>query len=147
MFVTVDVLDLPADMRRAYDHVFCNPPFHGADGLVSPDASRAQAMHDDGTLADWLTIGMKRTASGGTFTCILRADRLSEALAALPDVGIGVLPLLPRADEPAKRVILQVKKGGRAPLALLPGLVLHEADGGYTPRADAILRGACGLAL
>jgi tRNA1Val (adenine37-N6)-methyltransferase len=147
VFVTVDVLDLPADMRRDYDHVFCNPPFHGADGEVSPDASRAEATHDDGELATWLAIGMKRTKSGGTFTCILRADRLGEALAALPSTGVRVFPLWPHAGEAAKRVIVQVRKGARAPLELLGGLVLHRSDGSYTDEADAVLRGGAGLAL
>jgi tRNA1(Val) A37 N6-methylase TrmN6 len=102
---------------------------------------RAGATHDDGLLAAWLAVGVKRTAPGGTFTCILRADRLGEALAALPATGISLFPLWPRAGEPAKRIILQVKKASRAPLALTAGLVLHNADGAYTPQADAILRG------
>ncbi len=141
VFVTVDALDLPTDMKHDYDHVLCNPPFHGADGERSPAAMRAGAMQDDGQLGEWLAVGIKRTAPGGTFTCILRADRLGEALAALPATGVSVFPLWPRAGEAAKRVILQVKKGSRAPLAMLPGLVLHKDDGSYTPEADAVLRG------
>jgi tRNA1(Val) A37 N6-methylase TrmN6 len=147
VFVTVDALDLPPDMKRDYAHVMCNPPFHGADGAQSPDAMKAGATHDDGALAAWLTVGVKRTAPGGTFTCILRADRMGEALAALPATGVSVFPLHPRVGEAAKRVILQVKKGGRAPLAMLAGLVLHEADGSYTMAADAVLRGDAGITL
>jgi len=142
VFVTVDVLDLPPDMKRDYDHVICNPPFHGSDGETSPDAARALAMQDDGALAAWLGVGLKRTASGGTFTAILRADRLGEALTALPQTGLRIFPLWPRGGEAAKRIVIQVKKGSRAPLALLPGLVLHRPDGAYTAEADEILRGA-----
>ncbi len=145
VFVTVDVLDLPADMKRDYDHVFCNPPFHGGEGERPSDEMRAGALHDDGALGEWLVTGVKRTAPGGTFTCILRADRMAEALGALPATGISIFPLWPHAGEPAKRVIMQAKKGSRAPLALLPGLVLHLADGSYTPEADAILRGGAAL--
>ncbi|MEI9989651.1 MAG: DUF2007 domain-containing protein [Rhizomicrobium sp.] len=147
VFVTVDALDLPADMKRDYDHVLCNPPFHGGEGETSPDAARVLAMQDNGTLPDWLAAGLKRTISGGTFTAILRADRLGEALAALPRTGVRVFPLWPRDGEPAKRVIVQATKGSRAPLALLHGLVLHEADGSYTAAADAVLRGETGLDL
>jgi tRNA1(Val) A37 N6-methylase TrmN6 len=68
VFVTVDVLDLPADMKHDYDHVFCNPPFHGLDGERSNDELRAMATHDDGMLGEWLSVGVRRTASGGTFT-------------------------------------------------------------------------------
>ena len=141
VFVTVDVLDLPDDMRRDYDHVFCNPPFHGAEGETSPDAARALALQDDGALGAWLEVGLKRTKSGGTFTAIMRADRLGEALAALPQMGLRIFPLWPRAGEAAKRVIVQMTKGSRAPLALLPGLVLHGADGSYLGEADDVLRG------
>lgn len=147
VFVTVDALDLPPDMKRDYHHVMCNPPYHGMDGEQSPDAMKAGATHDDGQLAEWLGVGVRRTAPGGTFTCILRVDRMGEALAALPQLGVSVFPLFPRAGEAAKRVVIQVKKGARAPFAMLAGLVLHEADGAYTREADAVLRGETGLAL
>jgi tRNA1(Val) A37 N6-methylase TrmN6 len=65
----------------------------------------------------------------------------------LPGHGIAIFPLWPRADEAAKRVIVQIRNGSNAPLALLPGLVLHEADGRYTAAADAILRDGASLAL
>jgi len=141
-----DALHLPQSLKLDFAHVFSNPPFHG-EGMAAPDASRRRALQDDGRLADWLETGVKRTISGGTFTTIIRADRLGEALAVLPDTGIIVFPLWPRAGEPAKRVILQLRKGSGAPLAILPGLVLHNADGRFTPGADAILRDGASLAL
>jgi tRNA1(Val) A37 N6-methylase TrmN6 len=144
-FVAGDALDPPAALRRPFDHVFCNPPFHGEEGEVSPDAARARALQDEGQLAGWVVAGLKRTASKGTFTMILRADRLGEALAVLPPRGVTVFPLWPRADAQAKRIIVQVRNGSRAPLAILPGLVLHEADGCYTPEADAVLREGASL--
>jgi tRNA1Val (adenine37-N6)-methyltransferase len=146
-FVAGDALAPPPELRRPFEHVFCNPPFHGSDGLRSPDAARARALHDDGRLADWLAAGMRRTASGGTFTAILRADRLRVALQALPLHGVTIFPLWPHAGEQAKRIILQARNGSRAPIAILPGLVLHEADGRYTTEADAVLRDGAALSL
>lgn len=145
-FVAADIFCLPPELKRDYDQVICNPPFHG-EGLVSPDASRAAALSDGGALPDWLRIGLQRTVSGGFFTAIIRADRLAEALAALPTEGVNILPLWPRAGEAAKRVILQVRKGSRAPFALLPGLVLHHTDGAWTEAAEAVLRRGAALAL
>ncbi|HEY0282528.1 MAG TPA: methyltransferase [Rhizomicrobium sp.] len=144
-FAAGDALQPPGPLRRPFGHVFCNPPFHG-EGASSPDAARAAALQDGGRLTDWLT-GFKRVIAGGTFTAILRADRLGEALAALPERGVTVFPLWPRANAPAKRVIVQVRQGSRAPLAILPGLVLHAADGRYTPQADAVLRDGAALTL
>ncbi|MEO8302204.1 MAG: methyltransferase, partial [Rhizomicrobium sp.] len=129
-----------------FDQVFANPPFHG-EGQVSPDAARATALMDDGALNDWLKLGLQRTVSGGFFTAILRADRLNEALAALPERGLCAFPLWPRQDEAPKRVIVQARKGSNAPFALLPGLVLHQEDGSWTPQADAVLRRGNALAL
>jgi tRNA1(Val) A37 N6-methylase TrmN6 len=102
---------------------------------------------DDGQLRDWLKLGLQRTASGGFFTAILRADRLNEALAALPRTGVSLFPLWPREGVPAKRVIIQARKASRAAFSLLPGLVLHRDDGSWTPGAEAVLRRGSALAL
>jgi tRNA1(Val) A37 N6-methylase TrmN6 len=61
--------------------------------------------------------------------------------------GLKVLPLLPRADAAAHRVIVQGVKGSRAPLQLMPGFVLHGADGQFTPAAQDILRHGAALLL
>ncbi len=145
-FAAADIFALPPELRRDFDHVFVNPPFHG-EGQMPPDAPRALALNDGGQLREWMKLGLQRTVSGGYFTAILRADRLPEALSALPDAGVSMLPLWPRAGEPAKRMILQVRKGSGAAFALLPGLILHESSGAYTPEAQAILRGGAALAL
>ena len=145
-FIAADIFALPTELKRDFDQVFCNPPFHG-EGQVSPDAARARALMDGGRLSDWLKLGLQRTVSGGYFTAILRADRLNEALAALPDRGTCAFPLWPHAGEAPKRVIVQARKGSSAPFALLPGLVLHSADGGWTTESDAILRRGEALAL
>jgi tRNA1Val (adenine37-N6)-methyltransferase len=143
-FTAADVFALPPALRRAFDQVFVNPPFHG-DGNAPPDPARARALKDEGQLTEWMKLGFQRTVSGGYFTTILRADRLNEALTALPARGISIFPLWPRADAPAKRVILQARKGSAAALVLAPGLILHDESGAYTPEAEAVLR--CGAAL
>jgi tRNA1(Val) A37 N6-methylase TrmN6 len=145
-FMAADIFALPAELKRDFDQVFANPPFHG-EGQASPDAGRAVALMDDGQLRDWLTLGLQRTVSGGFFTAILRADRLNEALVALPQKGVSVFPLWPREGTLPKRVIVQARKGARSPFCLLPGLILHQADGSWTPQADAVLRRGSALAL
>ena len=144
-FAAADILALPPDLKRDFDHVLANPPFH--DGQKSPDPARARALADSGKLADWLRVGLQRTISNGYFTTILRADRLDEALAALPAGGVSVFPLWPRSGEVAKRIIIQVRKGSSAAIRLLPGLILHAESGDYTSEADAVLRRGEALAL
>jgi tRNA1(Val) A37 N6-methylase TrmN6 len=142
-FAAADVFSLPPALKREFDHVLVNPPFNG-EGHVSPDPARARALNDEDRLTDWVRLGFQRTVSDGYFTIILRADRMGEALAALAS-GVTVFPLWPRAGEPAKRVIVQVRKGSGAALVLKAGLILHDASGAYTSEADAVLR--CGEAL
>jgi tRNA1Val (adenine37-N6)-methyltransferase len=145
-FAAADIFALPPELKRDFDQVFANPPFHG-EGQVSPDPARAAALMDDGKLADWLRLGLQRTVSGGYFTAILRADRLNQALAALPERGVRAFPLWPRTGEAPKRVIVQARKGSAAPFALLPGLILHQQDGSWTTESEAVLRRGSALAL
>ena len=145
-FVAADIAHLPGELRHEFDHVFCNPPFHGDNGERSSDEKRARATHA-GDLRDWLRVGLKRTVSNGTFTMILRADRLGEAIEALGSDGLSIFPLWPKQGEPAKRVILQVRRNARAPLRLLAGLVLHQPNGRPTRGAGAILRDGAALDL
>ena len=53
----------------------------------------------------------------------------------------------PKPATPAIRVLVRAAKQSRAPLALLPGLVLTNGDGQPTPAAEAILREGAVLAL
>ena len=138
-FLKADALG--GELRGEFDHVFANPPFHQASGQISPDAGRERAKRDEKGLAAWATAGLKRVRSHGSLTMILRADRMREVLAAVPDAGVIVFPLWPRSGEPAKRIIVQVRKGSSAPLETHPGLVLHDATGKYTAQADDVLRG------
>ncbi|MGA9795413.1 MAG: methyltransferase [Rhizomicrobium sp.] len=146
-FLEDDIFMLRPQLRRTFDHVFCNPPFHGDDEKASPNAHRARAMKDGRKLGEWLHAAMKRVSSRGTFTTIIRADRMRDAIADLPPRGVVVFPLWPKPVEQAKRVIIQARKTSRAQSVILPGLVLHDDRGKYTPEAEAVLRGGHALHL
>jgi tRNA1(Val) A37 N6-methylase TrmN6 len=146
----LDILAEPSALSALgpVDHVLTNPPFHPADASdPSPDAGRARATVAGFALADWLAGAARPLGPRGTLTLIHRADRLDDVLAALPKAlgGVVVVPLWPRAGEPAKRVLVIAHKGSRAPLSLTAGLVLHRPDGGFTSAADALLRDGAGL--
>ena len=94
------------------------------------------------TLGPWVSFLARRLAHGGTITLALTPAHLPEALAAFAAARIGsatLLPLWPRAGQPARRLLLAGRKGGRGPCRILPGLVLHEADGRFTEAAEAVL--------
>jgi tRNA1(Val) A37 N6-methylase TrmN6 len=98
----------------------------------------------DGLLAVWADAASRVLHSAGTVTLIWRADGLADVLAVLGAHfgGTVVLPVYGRAGQPAIRVLVCARKGSRAPLVLLPGLMLNDEDGTPTDEAEAILRGA-----
>jgi tRNA1(Val) A37 N6-methylase TrmN6 len=132
-----------------FDAAMANPPFFDdPDALRGPAAERRGAWMADDGLEGWIGFLSKAVREGGTITLIHRADRLADILALLtPKAGsTQVRPVLPFADAPAKRVLVRAVKTGKAPLRLLPPLVLHDREGGkHTPETEAILRGEAGL--
>lgn len=137
-------LDLPP-----FDWAVSNPPFFDdAATLRAPaEGKRGAWMADDGLQA-WTTFLLKAVREGGRIVVIHRADRLANLLSLLGDKagGFAVRPVHPFADQPAKRVLVHAVKTGRAPLRLLPPLILHDRSGAqHTPEADAILRGDAAL--
>ena len=131
-----------------FDHVMANPPYLPAgQGSLSPFRSKARAVGEGTAALDlWLDLAFRLVRPGGSVSFIQRADRLGELLRGMAGGGATlVLPLWPRAGAAATRVIVRSLRGRRTPLAILPGLVLHEADGRYSAAADAVLRDAAAL--
>ncbi len=125
--------------------VLMNPPFNDpAVQNVSPDPQRRLAHAGSGdTLAKWVRRAAWLLAPSGVLTLIWRADRLGDVLSAL-DTGFGgiaVLPIHPRPDAAAIRVLVRAVKGSGAPFSLAPGLTLNDANARPTVEAEAILRG------
>jgi tRNA1(Val) A37 N6-methylase TrmN6 len=131
------------------DHVLMNPPFN-APHNPSPDSNR-RAAHagTDTTLSQWLHTAAWLLHASGAVTLIWRADGLGDVLAALaPAFGATViLPVHPKPGAAAIRILVRAIKDRSGPLALLPGLVLADADGKPSRQADAILRDGAALAL
>ncbi len=140
---TGDALDKHADYG-VFDGVFLNPPFNAEGEGRAPAAVRRHAHVSDVSIDQWIAALADRLKGGAALTLIHRAARLSELLSAF-EGRLGapeIIPIRPRAEAPAKRVIVRARKGSRAPLKLLRGLDLHDATGAkYAPETDAILKG------
>ncbi len=151
-FVAGDVLSPPPDLIAAsFDHVMANPPYQRAQsGHLPPDPGKAAAnVEGEAGLKQWIDCGLALVRNKGTLSLIHRADRIDEILAALHGRlgAITVVPLWPVMGKPAKRVIVQGRKGVASPAVVHPGVVLHESDGGYTAAAEAVLRDGAALPL
>jgi tRNA1(Val) A37 N6-methylase TrmN6 len=156
--VHVAVLDVEASDREfaqaglglgAAAHVLMNPPFNDpARQNVSPDPQRRLAhAGSTHTLDQWTGRAAALLAPSGSLTLIWRADGLDDVLAAARAGfgGVAVLPIFPRPNAAAIRILVRGIKGSRAPLALLPGLTLNDSNGEPSSEAEAILRGGAAL--
>lgn len=134
------------------DHAIMNPPYYEAEKFrASPNSARAGAhMLDDRGLEPWARTATDIVREGGSLTVIFRADGLRELLNVLQGRfgAVDVIPLRPRPEAPATRVLVRAIRASKAPMQLLPGFVLHEGEGSdFTAQSRAVMRGGDGLGL
>jgi tRNA1(Val) A37 N6-methylase TrmN6 len=132
------------------DLVVTNPPFFEASAVrASPNPIRARAHVFDSTasggdaLQAWIVAALALLAPGGRFQLVHRSEALRTILAAFGRRlgAVAVRPVHPRSEADAIRILVGGIKGSKAPMRILPGLVLHEASGAFTPLAEALHRG------
>jgi tRNA1(Val) A37 N6-methylase TrmN6 len=130
------------------DHVLMNPPFN-APHHPSPDRARrlARAALPD-MLVQWIGTAARLLHADGDLTLIWRADGLADVLAALTASfgAIAIVPVYPKPQAAAIRVLICATKNSQAPLAVRPGLILAGSDNKPTAQAEAILRDGATLA-
>lgn len=133
------------------DRVLMNPPFNDARRAnLSPDPQRRLAhAGEPGLLPRWVTSAAHLLKDKGVLTLIWRADALDDVLSALSAAfgAVAVLPVYPRPDALAIRVLVRAVKAGRGAPEHLPGLILNDAQNKPTAAAQAVLRGGETLSL
>lgn len=139
----------PDDMEPgSFDHVFANPPYLERGNSMRPPAHTKDIAHMNSTasLKDWVDFCLAMVRVKGTLSFIYRADRIDELISLLYKRAgdLTLLPLWPHAGQPAKRILVQGRKGTSGVSRVLPGIALHSAGDGqgqrYTPEAEAVLR-------
>lgn len=140
---------LPPGSR--FHHAMANPPYHAAGSPASPDPARERSKRaPSGLLAGWIAAMAAALLHRGSLTLIVAAPAVPDCLAAMAAARCPasvLFPLWPRAGRAARLALLRGVKGGRTPLRLAPGLVLHGPDGAFTTAAQAVLRAGEALAL
>ncbi len=135
---------------ESFTYVVANPPFM-APGTGSRSKSHLKAnshgLQDGQSFDDWARFAARMLRPDGSIILIHKADALLEVLASLERRfgALTVLPLHPRAGEPANRIIIKAIKGRRTRLTLMPGLALHGDDNSFSPIVDSVLRHAAPL--
>lgn len=135
----------------SFDHVLANPPFLAEGEARLPPGAMLRRAHG-ATLLEWerwVRFLAAFARPRGSLTLIHRADALPRLLPLLERRfgGLVLFPLFPREGEPASRILIQGRKGSRAPVRIERGMVLHGSGGGFTPKAQAVLRDGQALEL
>lgn len=134
---------------RSYDFVIMNPPFNDARDRATP-APLKHAAHvmTDGLLEAWIRSAAAVTKPRGGLAVIARPQAIGEILAACDGRfgALRIMPIHPRLDQQAIRIVVTGIKGSRGALSLEPPLVLHETGSNrFSPQADALINGQAGL--
>ena len=137
-------------VANSYDEVIANPPFHDIGSVPEIDHEGKARAHIGaaGTLDSWVKCACALARAGGHITFIHRADALDRLLTVMHRrLGdLHMLPVLPKPDQAATRVLVRGKRDARAPVTLLPPLILQDADGRPSAAAEAVLRHGAALA-
>ncbi len=135
---------LPEIENGSFHHVITNPPYSGGE-MPSPNPSKA-AAHDfkQFDLPSWIGFCLKKIRPQGYFYIINRAEAVDDILFCLHGKagGATIVPLYSKAGQPAKRVLIRARKDAKSPARIMPGLVVHSIEGGYSQAAEKILRRA-----
>ena len=136
--VEADILEIgklwPAN---GFDLVVANPPYRRpGSGKVSPRAGRDLARHESSAgLADFLAVAKREVRPGGRICFIYHPERLAELFREA-----ALLKLAPRrlrlvhgdTAAPARMFLVELLKGRRSSLEVLPPLFVYDGGGGYT---------------
>jgi tRNA1Val (adenine37-N6)-methyltransferase len=138
-------------LTQPFDHAMANPPYHPTDGSTSPNVDRETAKRgSEALIRRWIGRLGAALRRRGSLTLILPAAMVPACLSAMTDSRCpctAILPLWPKPGRPAKLVLVRGIKDARAPMQILPGLLLHRPDGSYSAAAQAILTDAAALPL
>lgn len=133
----------------AFDFAIMNPPFNDAADRRSPDALRESAhVMVDELFERWIRTAAAIVKPRGGIAIIARPRSLTAILDAMKGRfgDARIVPILPRPAEKAIRIVVRGVRASRAPLSLMPPLVIHEASGDhFSPHADAVNNGRASL--
>ena len=127
--------DLPG--TAPVDLVVSNPPYRRVrSGRMNPDSQKAVARHEIAADLGHVVGAARRLLEiSGRFVVIHLAERTTDLLCEMRTAGIEpkfIRLIHSRAGEPARRILVEGKKGARPGLTVGPPLVIYQPDGAYS---------------
>jgi len=129
---------------ESFDLVLANPPYRPVgEGQLSKLSGVARARHEvTATLRDVVRAARWALRFGGHFAMVHLPERLGEIILALHEAQMEVkrLQMVQPKEGKAPNMMLLEAVVGASPggLKVLPPLIVHEADGGYTAEIKKI---------
>lgn len=134
------------DIGGPVDLVVSNPPFcQAGSARINPNAGRAAARHEvHASLPQWVAAAARLLKPKGRLAVIFPAQRLVDLLAAMRSARLEPKRLMPVhsvATAPARAVVVEACRDGRAALRMEKPLVVCRPDGPHTRRVRELLEG------
>ncbi|WP_455189982.1 tRNA1(Val) (adenine(37)-N6)-methyltransferase [Foliimonas ilicis] len=130
------------------DYVIMNPPFNAPRDRATPDVLRKEAhVMEDGLFEHWVRSAAAMVKPRGGLAIIARPQSLASILSALEGRfgNAEIVPVHPRTDAAAIRIILRAVRASRGGLSLKPALIAHGEGREFSQRADDINNGRASL--
>ena len=132
-----DIRTLKGELKAStFDVIVANAPYtKSSAGRQSPCPERMLSRHDRGAdIVTWLDLRMFLKNKGRYFL-VFPADRLSELISSLRMNRLEPKRLrlvYPYNGKPASLVLIEALTSAGIGLEVLPPLIVHDADSGYT---------------
>lgn len=145
--ICADILSLRSRFSAcSFGLVMANPPYRReGTGRISPKSGRDRARHESSaTLVDFLGMAKYLVAPGGKIAFIYHPVRLAEFCTAAAGLKLALLRLRMvhgNAWTAARMVLLELAKGRKGELEVLPPLFVYGEDGEYTEEMNSVLSG------
>lgn len=136
--VASDILHLGGVLpANGFDLVVANPPYRRrGEGRVSPRAGRDLARHESSaTLADFLAVAKRLVRPGGRVCFIHHPERLVELICLATAAKLAPRRLrMVHGDAAAgaRMFMVELMKGSRGSLEVLPPLLVYDGEEGYS---------------
>lgn len=130
---------------NAFDFAIMNPPFNSPADRRTPDNLKAEAhvMPQD-MFEKWIRTAAAIVKPSGYLGLIARPQSLAEILQAFHGRfgDIKLIPLHPRKELAAIRILIYAKRGSKAPLSFISALNMHDGiNQAFSEKVDAINNG------
>ena len=145
--ICADILSLRRRFpASSFDLVVANPPYRRqGTGRISPKEGRDRARHETtAALADFLETAKYLVSPGGTIAFIYHPVRLAEFCTAAATLKLSLLRLRMvhgNAGAAARMVLLELVKGRKGELEVLPPLFIYGEDGEYSAEVKRVFSG------